>query len=762
MWKVGLALIAAAILGCLAPSHAAGPLPGTNPLTEDGDLAAKMVAGIHTYLDRELRAAPAKRDALWQANAREPLPGKRERLKRILGVVDERLKPHLEYVGGPGKPSRLAETDGCQVHAVRWAVLPGVDAEGLLIEPAGKPVANAVLLGHPGDIFGQKCVPAANAEVAAENFGLRLASRGIRVLVPSLITRDSHLSQNPKLKRATNIPHREFVHRMAFEMGRTLAGYEVQQVLAAADWFEKESPKLKIGVIGSGDGGRAALYAAALDGRFQVCQVNAYFGPREGIAEEPIDRNVWGVLPEFGDAELGGLTGERELIVAPVAGTVAGDYWPRWERPTPPPGMRDSAAPGRLQPIDVKRVTSEADRMGRYGKGVPQWVMQDYGRGPGSVGRFIAVLTGEERPDGKLRREAHEKDVRIDWAAVEKRQFGQIVGHVQKLWRDSDLVRKEFWQKADASTPEAWEKSCDWYRDTFHAEVIGRLPEPTVPLNPRSRQVYDEKDFTGYEVMLDVYEDVFAQGILLLPKGLKPGEKRPVVVCQHGLEGTPRSCIDPEKSPTYFEFARKLVAKGYVVYCPQNPYYGQTAFRQLQRKANPLKLSLFSFIIRQHQRTLDWLETLPNVDKSKIAFYGLSYGGKTAMRVPAVEKRYCLSICSGDFNEWVGKNVSVDLDRSYIWMNEYEMPEFDLGHTFNYAEMAYLIAPRPFMVERGHDDPVGTDDMVASEYAKVRYLYANKLKLPGRTAIDFQPGGHRVFLKGSLEFLERHLGAPKP
>ena len=48
------------------------------------------------------------------------------------------------------------------------------------------------------------------------------------------------------------------------------------------------------------------------------------------------------------------------------------------------------------------------------------------------------------------------------------------------------------------------------------------------------------------------------------------------------------------------------------------------------------------------------------------------------------------------------------------------MPEFDLGHTFNYAEMAALIAPRPFMVERGHDDGVGIDEMVAYEYAKVR------------------------------------------
>ena len=32
---------------------------------------------------------------------------------------------------------------------------------------------------------------------------------------------------------------------------------------------------------------------------------------------------------------------------------------------------------------------------------------------------------------------------------------------------------------------------------------------------------------------MDVWPDVIATGILLVPKGIKPGERRPVVVCQH-------------------------------------------------------------------------------------------------------------------------------------------------------------------------------------------------------------------------------------
>jgi dienelactone hydrolase len=728
---------------------AADPLPNTKPLVEDGDLAAKMVAGIHKYLDRELADAPKKRDEVWKANAKEPLAAKRERLRKMLGVVDERVKPHLEYVSGPGKPSLLAEIDGCQVHAVRWAVLPGVDAEGLLIEPKGPPKANVVAIPH-ADQFPEELA----GLTKGDSFALNLARHGCRVLVPTLLNRDSDLSGNAKLKKQTNIPHREFVYRMAYEMGRTLTGHEVQKVLAAVDWFIANDAKLKIGVVGYGDGGMIVMYAGALDERIAVVQPTAYFDQRETLHKEPIDRNVWGLLTEFGDAELGAMVHPRQFVPDLVC------FPPKWAGPLQGNG-RGGAAPGQLPGVGVLEWAEEhrfrsffdpelkkdkvLDAHGYWGHSV------DIGKVLQGLGIQVDRLEPVKPPEGKF----------PDAATRHKRQFDQLVAFTQKLWRDSDAVRKDFWKGADASSPEEWEQSCDWYREYFHSEVIGRINERTVPLNPRSRQVYDEKTWTGYEVKLDVCEDVFAYGILLLPKDLKPTDKRPVVVCQHGLEGTPRSCIDPEKRPTYFEFARKLVEQGYVVYCPQNPYYGGNTFRQIQRKANPLKLSLFSFIIRQHQRTLDFIEKLPGVDAKKIGFYGLSYGGKTAMRVPAVEKRYCLSICSGDFNEWIGKNVSVDLDRSYMWTGEYEMYEFDLGHTFNYAEMAYLIAPRPFMVERGHDDGVGTDEMVSYEYAKVRYLYAKRLNLPERTTIDYEVGGHQIFLKGTREFLEKHLGKPR-
>jgi dienelactone hydrolase len=664
--------------------------------------------------------------------------------------VDERVKPKLEFVNGPGKPSLLAEVEGCKIHTVRWAVLPGVDAEGLLIEPKGKPRAFVVAIPHadqsPEQLAGL---------TKGDQFGLRLAFRGCRVLIPTLIDRSDEWSGNAKLNRFTNLPHREFLSRMLYEMGRTLTGMEVQKVLAAVDWFAAErgtKAEPPIGVIGFGDGGMIALVAGALDDRIAVTQSSGYFSERANLWKEPIDRNIWGFLREFGDAELGYMIHPRNFIA---------DYTmdgPKWSGPSAKAG-RGGAAPGELKEIRSSGAVEESRLRGFHRPGSVGPILEiHYLVSPHvPLGEFLLAIGIREDEAGfnSMFPRSH-----FDPATRQKRQFNQLVAFTQKLWRDSEAVRKEFWKKADPSSPEKWEQSCEWYRKYFWEEVIGKLPEPTVPMNPRSRQVYDEATWAGYEVMIDIFPDVFAQGILLLPKGMKPDEKRPVVVCQHGLEGTPQKCIDIEKGPTYDQFARKLVEKGYVVYCPQNPYKFENHFRQIQRKANPLKLSLFSFIIAQHRRTIDWLETLPNVDPKRIAFYGLSYGGKTAMRVPAVEKRYCLSICSGDFNEWVGKCVSVDLDRSYMWTREYDMYEFDLGNTFNYAEMAYLIAPRPFMVERGHEDPVGTDEMVAYEYAKVRHLYANKLKIPDRTAIEFFPGGHRIYGKGTFDFLEKHLSKP--
>jgi dienelactone hydrolase len=585
---------------------------------------------------------------------------------------------------------------------------------------------------------------------AERQLARQLAENDCRVVVPVLIDRKDTWSGSGRLGRWTNQPHREFIYRMSYEMGRHPLGYEVQKVLAMVDWFGRASPGVPVGVAGQGEGGLLALFSAALDPRIRTVVAGGCFAPWEDLWQQPIYRNVWRLLREFGAAEVASLHGAGSKLVIDVSA------WPAVSGPPQPRAGRGGAAPGKLTTPDLAAIRAEFARLEKLGFHSPRKLL-DPNADPSLLA--AALLPGQDtlKPPGKQPvdgRKGFDPDVR------EKRQFDQLVDFTQKVMRDSEYRRQDtFWSKLDVSSPEKYEASCRPLRDQL-GDVIGKLPPASAPINPLTRRILDEPKWQGYEVTLDLYPDVFAYGILLLPKDLKAGEKRPVVVCQHGLEGRPSDVVNPRKrTPYYNSFGAQLADRGYIVYAPQNPYIGQDLFRVLQRKGNPLGLSLFSFIVRQHERTLGWLATLPNVDAGRIAFYGLSYGGKTAMRVPALVPGYCLSICSGDFNEWIWKNVSVEYRNSYMFSGEYEMPEFDLGHTFNYAEMAGLIAPRPFMVERGHDDGVGIDEWVAYEYAKVRRLYS-RLKLPERTEIEFFAGGHEVHGQGTFRFLQKHLAWP--
>jgi len=81
-----------------------------------------------------------------------------------------------------------------------------------------------------------------------------------------------------------------------------------------------------------------------------------------------------------------------------------------------------------------------------------------------------------------------------------------------------------------------------------------------------------------------------------------------------------------------------------------------------------------------------------------------------------------------------------------------------LASTFGYAELVALMAPRPFMVERGHHDDtvVSPDEWVAYEYSRVRRLY-DYLGIPERTRIEFFNGPHTIHGAGTFEFLRQHL-----
>jgi hypothetical protein len=297
----------------VAASMLAAPLPETKPLTEKGDLAARMVAGIDRYLMRELADSPARRQQYWKPDFSSPeaytrsLQPNRERLRKIIGAVDPRLPVKMELVATTDQPALVAETDLYQVFAVRWPVFEGVDGEGLLLEPKKKAYANVVAIPD-ADWTPEMFLGMTPGVPVSMQYARFKAERGFRVIIPVLIDRKETWSGNPGLGRMTNQPHREFIYRMAFEMGRHIIGYEVQKVLSLLDWLEQqpvENPDYDTEVFGYGEGALLALHTGALSARRDLhIGVAGYLEPREAIWREPIYRNVWGLLRQFGDAEM--------------------------------------------------------------------------------------------------------------------------------------------------------------------------------------------------------------------------------------------------------------------------------------------------------------------------------------------------------------------------------------------------------------------------------------------------------------------------
>lgn len=782
--------------GALPYQNLPDVMPGTKPLAAEKDRSIKILDNAHLFIERKIEQSQAQRSQYWKrdfssrdAYERSVEPN-RQRFMKAIGLEDK-SKPlfsyklqfreqhpavSMEIFSTDGDPQVIAETPAYRIYQVRWPVLNRLHGEGLLIQPKGKIVANVVAIPDANQTPEQLAGLAKGINPESQ-YARRLAENGYQVIVPAIISRKLIFEGT-----ANQQTHREWIYRQAFHMGRHIIGYEVQKILAAIDWFKKNHNEIKTGVAGYHEGGLLAFYAAAVDTRIDAAWISGYFNSRQKVWDEPIYRNVHNLLTEFGDAEIASMIAPRALVVeqSAIPGYVEQSVDPA--KPEVYSGWEFTGYKGTLKTPDAESVSDEYRRIEKITK--PGFLKGAIFVGknnkaltfgsPESLDSFSQLLGGPKSL-ALSNSTAVDQRTNFDPDERERRQVTEMEDHVQWLMRDSDYERNRFFLYAimpefenrqwstkphhPSHDPKRFIEQSKEYRKTFHEEILGSFQDPMLPANAHTRKVYDNERWTGYEVQLDVYPQLQAAGILLIPKDLKQGERRPVVVTQHGRDGYPQKLIE-DGFTAYNHTASKLADRGFIVYAPYNPYRGEDKYRWLVRKATNIGKSMFSFIIAQHDQTLQWLGTLPFVDQKRIAFYGLSFGGETAMRVPSVLEGYCLSICSGDFGDYTRKVVDTHFVRGFMNSMEWEIPVFNMGSTFSHAEMAYLIFPRPFMVERGHDDLVQQSDWVSYEFGKVRYLY-DQFGLGGKTEIEYFNGGHSMRGDGTFEFLHKHLDWPR-
>lgn len=750
-------------------AQAQKPILSGEPLTWEGDISAQMVEGIDRFLGQKYIEVKAKREQEWLAHSNEGwdafITKKSNILKNIWGMKGERLPPTFRIESDPTttKPYEI-EYPSLRIQPIQWTVSNGLDGVGLLVQPTGRIKARVVLIPdadqYPENLVG---FDPEKRQPTPWQPALELAGQGIQVVIPALISRKQDFSGSTRLNIFTNQPHREWIYRQGFNIGRHIIGFELLKIASCIDWFEKQNlafgTKLPTVVAGYGEGGMLALFTAAIDERVDLALTSGYIGNSESLWSEPIYRNMHGILAHAGGAELLAMAAEKAAIVVEYSEHPPVDDPIEWE------GRRGGAAPGKLTTPQLADLKKEVEQARRYQKGRADFLSILTNNGKAFQKPFSAAslqslcqllnITPYSPPLGEVKMPKSWLDVR----ERERQQVEQLEVYIQYELELCEKNRNEtFWKKIQHHPGKDFDTKRE-LREFFH-QTIGKISDPLKSPAPRLRLLESNQSWEKYEVVLDVWDQVFAWGILVIPQSARLGKKLPVVVCQHGLEGLPSGLITRDTSDRKFQIykamALTLAESGYVTFSPHNPYRGEHAFRTLQRKANPIGLSLFSVIAGQHQQIVNWLASLEFVEKDKIGFYGLSYGGKTAMRIPALVEGYALSICSGDFNEWIRKVATTRGAFSYQFTKEYEIYEWDLGNRFNYAEMAALIAPRPFMVEYGYRDGIGTAEWIGYEFGKVRKHF-DLSGISDRLDIDLFDGYHEIHGVKTYPFLDKHL-----
>jgi len=708
-------------------------LAGTSLWDFPRDIIAEQHNELLRYFEDRIGEAARRRGRFWEGPDWGGIVSRnRAELRRIIGAKDAFLPPVPQR-------RQIAETPAFTFSLVEWPVLR-LGANGATLGSSGAMVKeHGILLEskRPGKHPAVIAIPDADlsaADIAGltqrlsqrEQYARSLAVNGYIVFTPFFIQR-----------RTFSLPwteDRDWLVRLGYQVGRHLIGSEVQQVSSAVD-FLRTLPRVdpdRIGVVGSGQGGLTALYAAALDTRLKAALVAHYFDRRERAYEEPEDRIVWKHLERFGDAEVAAMIAPRALVVD-RGGPGAQSEFERAQ-----PFFEKAGAPGAL------RFIGERD--------------QQHGPSTAAIERFDEVLYPDVHWLISPPQAPHDPEI---FLAIANAQFAQWQARYRNLAMEAYAFRDSHWQP-DTSSLANFQRWSAQRREAF-LDAIGRYPAPNGPLDAKTVQVYDKPEFRGYRLSVRLYDGVHAYGILLIPKNIQHGERRPVVFTQHGFGGKPEDAVgvedDPRAAALYAKFGSELARRGYIVFAPLISAQTTANRNALVRRAHLVGLTPVGIEIRKIARVLDFLETLPFVDRNRFAFYGLSYGGFTALWLGPVEPRFQVIICSGHFNDWNFKTTDLTEGTSFLFYKDtFDMFNFDLLHNFNHADLASLTAPRAFMIEIGSQDGVVIEPrrFVDIELGRVTELY-RLLGIPEKGRIARFDGPHKIDGSRTYAFLDEML-----
>ena len=213
--------------------------------------------------------------------------------------------------------------------------------------------------------------------------------------------------------------------------------------------------------------------------------------------------------------------------------------------------------------------------------------------------------------------------------------------------------RRQEVEKSELTSIAAFEEHRKRVRDHFMI-AIGGLPEERTPLNVQCTGTLDRGAFTIEKLIYESLPEFYVTAALYLPKGIE--SPQPAVVFVHGHSDLGKSY------PVYQAVCVDLAANGFVVLAVDPPGQGER-FQYFDPEKGEriiggcttehtyagLQFTLGGASIGRHfiwdvMRGVDYLETRPEVDPTRIGLTGNSGGGTQSCLLMMSEPRFAASV----------------------------------------------------------------------------------------------------------------------
>lgn len=297
-------------------------------------------------------------------------------------------------------------------------------------------------------------------------------------------------------------------------------------------------------------------------------------------------------------------------------------------------------------------------------------------------------------------------------------------------------------------------------------ELLGGFPERT----PLRAEMMETRVFPAYKrqkFMLESRPGVAVMGYLLTPtNGKRP---LPAVICVPGhgrgvddIVGIDENGKDRTGKPGYqHDFALQVVERGVAAVAVEPMAFGHrrdpinvakgpsvTACQPAAGSALLYGETMIGWRVWDVMRTVDWIETRPELDASRVGCMGISGGGTCTQFSAALEPRIRAAFVSGYLNTFRDSIMSVShcID-NYVpgilnWAENYDV--------------AGLIAPRPFFSEGGDRDPIFPVHATRESFMRVKRVY-EVFGAPEKAQQEIFAGVHEFHGVRGLPFLVNAL-----